>query len=229
MREKLLPYRAVIVHSGAAPATRAEYERLSADEQTRIAVDALERLTALAELALGLIVALELVIPAARSFISAIAYWQYLQMRVVLERQSRGGPTLHAFGLLDARLLALSARSKLLKGGYERLRAILAVMSSPPQPLPGGPPPAGAPAPARPRRGDVRTREGSRARAPGSPALARKGPTDPDYGGGLSRASSRAVSSHLRRKSSSAARASKSTPSASASAGPRNRASGSRT
>ena len=46
---------------------------------------------------------------------------------------------------------ALSARSKLLKGGYERLRAILAVMSSPPQPLPGGPPPAGAPAPARPK------------------------------------------------------------------------------
>ena len=151
VREKLLPYRVVIAHSGAAPATRAEYERLSADEQTRIAVDALERLTALAELALGLIVALELVIPAARSFISAIAYWQYLQMRVVLERQARGGPTLCAFGLLDARLLALSARSKLLKGGYERLRAILAVMSSPPQPLPGGPPPAGAPAPARPK------------------------------------------------------------------------------
>ena len=150
-RETLLPFHAVIARSGAAPATRAEYARLSADAQARVAVDALERLSALAELALGLVVALELVIPAARSFISVIAYWQYLQMRVVLERQTRGGPTLRAFGLLDARLLTLSARSTLLSGGYARLRAILVVMSSPSQSPPGGPPPTGASAPVRPR------------------------------------------------------------------------------
>jgi tetratricopeptide (TPR) repeat protein len=98
------------------------------DGSGRVASGVLRRCS-LFEVTAALVLLLELATPR-RNPILVLLYWQYLQMRCLLERATAGGaaagPLHEAFFAVDARIVVVVARVPLLAKGYARLTKLLA-------------------------------------------------------------------------------------------------------
>ena len=84
---------------------------------------------AYAEAGAGLLMVLELLTPR-RNFILLVLYWQYMQMRIMLEGAATGGaggPLHAAFGAFDAKVVAVvgnPACPALLRGAYGKIKQL---------------------------------------------------------------------------------------------------------
>ncbi|KAH8096277.1 hypothetical protein JL720_3638 [Aureococcus anophagefferens] len=84
---------------------------------------------AYAEAGAGLLMVLELLTPR-RNFILLVLYWQYMQMRIMLEGAATGGaggPLHAAFGAVDAKVVAVvgnPACPALLRGAYGKIKQL---------------------------------------------------------------------------------------------------------
>ena len=98
------------------------------DGSGRVASGVLRRCS-LFEVTAALVLLLEFATPR-RNPILVLLYWQYLQMRCLLERATAGGaaagPLHEAFFAVDARIVVVVARVPLLAKGYARLTKLLA-------------------------------------------------------------------------------------------------------
>ena len=98
------------------------------DGSGRVASGVLRRCS-LFEVTAALVLLLELATPR-RNPILVLLYWQYLQMRCLLERATAGGaaagPLHEAFFAVDARIVVVVARVPLLAKGYAKLTKLLA-------------------------------------------------------------------------------------------------------